>query len=717
MDQVGQQKFGSKSNKYYSSGEDDSKRDGYSSEDEDSKRDFYSKHHDSLKHDDNSKNHEDFKHDDDSKQHDVRTKMDLYTLPIFQSAGISCRTPTNRLYNIHSWHLPDFGGSIDTLDVSLKNNSLGSCPFKPKYAALPLFVNTEKYQPVKHEMADSFLKSTQCNRLFLANNPNIQNMISIYLASRSTLTLQPRVLQDYLPNTQCWESYFPFNVEHKPHHSRTFSQDIIGLHCDNKSSILLVNCINESTAIRLSHPNAAELPFSYKESTTIEFKCKPRKEKFIFKNVCINPYRPGILTYALDGKEVWELREYDLNSKQTQIPLTKYSCKNDTYSSKCIISALRSKAVVKTRSYKIEGDFERIQSITAFPNHLQNILYTTNTRSGVFDSRCPDLDSAMIVEKSKLCTLHPLESFHGSIFSKLDDHQFYVLSDSHIRIFDLRYHNTVLNQLSHALKMGKIHSLESMILDDEFDVPKEVVMINDGESICMNIFGKHPTEKNLVNPISCSPPMFVSKPTDSFFKVHGSDLSIIQDTICHKQISGLQMVKIEKKESSISEDVRPCFDLIQLIENGSLFYQRFYHFSSEDGVSALSVSPYINRKISESDPYPVPEGYLERMAFISSDLNKVDYLNELIKSSTKERTYHEDFDLIGDDGEIIPMDTDAPNIVVTPKPESGYTDPICYPYGSVIEEDIELPLTEQLSKDEITVINQEKLKQSRWLYL
>lgn len=498
----------------------------------------------------------------------TRTIIDLnidYTLPVIShSVGIVTRAPTSGVND--QKFMPDYSGILELPGSLIKNNGLASgIPFKcyPNHEKLSL------KREIDYSRYQSYFKARDCLLVrryldFQISQSSSSSFSTIHAIAKDLfinsideigIDLDPDVrhqrdTENLLKATQFSYNHYSHNIRNLKHNTQL--NDKLLLIFDKGIKILQLKqshvITNESTLP--SNQSNSDDNSSQNDNATRCIRSINDKSNFLVKDACLNKYNGSILGIASDLESKHTIKFYDTqHSKRPYHEITWESEASSAYPPE-----IQTVANGKRIFLSLETMHENINQLNCIPSHLVNMLLTSSYSISVIDPRHQELGMC-IIKKSKSHSFYPMEKIICNEFSNFNDHQFYCLSDSFLRVFDMRYPGVAVNQLNHMLDITQTNHINMKLVSLNNNTEKlESVCMSTPNNLSFATFEK-PELTQLINPRSKHQPIHESNP---LFKDEQ-----------YSELYGLSIMNYGRKEGDL-------FTVAQLTSKGDLLLREFH---------------------------------------------------------------------------------------------------------------------------------------------
>lgn len=498
--------------------------------------------------------------------HDLDLFSDIiYSIPANAHSVAQATRRITAGYTQHSKYVPDHGGVLDTPNSFLKIRSLEQeMPFKPRPSRFNLPLTNDYTSQTRPVTEDCLIATSYLENVDRVDKLSIIRALNTHLHVDLVDSTIQKTLIDR-PVSTCY-AHVPYTEVITGVKLVENLNDIVIVKFDNGVKLIKLN-----PAFRLdqesgdssdasnddlnSNPSEAALGFLATINERIGQKVR---------DCCMNPFNKTIIATASDNFESQTVKLYDLTRPRQ--PYHSISWLNedsgDAIEQHISDGGGRSEVVRKRtlRSFKpSKRVIDGIKQFDHIPSHLANMMLTDTRKVILIDPRL-DKPGQVYVERGKIPSFYPLEFIRRFAFSSKNTHQFYSLTNIHLRVFDTRYPCCPMSQINHMLN------------SETFDVMNlKIIPYDDStETVCSSSLGRlsfltfdHARAETLANPCSSHHPYHDPEPAE----VSDDD---------SEELFGLAIVT-----EPVQNPTSSLFSVLQLSSSGAVCYRRYESRDSE----------------------------------------------------------------------------------------------------------------------------------------
>lgn len=541
----------------------------------------------------------------------------IYSLPaISHSNAIATRTPAAG-YGQESKYMPDYGGILETPFSKLKNNALTSgLPFKPT----SIYRGISKLE-TPHGAPLSKQFSNDCLIVAPYLNSNSADEYSIIRAIGQHLYLD--LIRDSTDGLGTQKSSVTNYVQ------VPYSNDITGIKFSgHQSDFLTVKFVQGVKTIKLNASYEVPTDDSCCDvglaGPAIHVSASVAEKSHLrVRDVCLNPFNKSIQATASDNVNTSQVKIYDISTNSRR-PIQTIDTGGGSASSSATTSygderVLRGRTIRWFESSK--PSLRGIQEIDHIPYHLVNMILTTDQEVELIDPRS-NMIAQTYVDRSKIPSFYPIEYMRRTRYSCRNSHQFYSLSNVHMRVFDTRFPGVPVNQMNHMLDSDSYDSMNMKVIrGGQSDL--DILCVSSRGRLCFFTFNQN-QENKLINPRANHMPY------------HEPSLDeMIQEG--NSELFGLDFRDQMQNKNSMKE----MFSVYQLTDDGDISVRRFLP-NDEENCPNLTYESQVSK-------------ILRRDKYVSNEI--------VVSSKTHSRYECEDRDIL--DSNSNPEDADYINLLNT----------------------------------------------------
>lgn len=415
----------------------------------------------------------------------------IYSLPVIgHSAAIATRTPTAG-YGQQSKYMPDYGGIMETPFSNLKNNALASgLPFQPT----SIYRNISKLE-TPHGIPLTKQISNDCLIVSSHFDSASPDKYSVIRAIGTHLYFD--FIQDNILDSGAQESSTK-NYAHVP-----YSDDITGIKMSgNQKELLTVKFLQGVKTIKINPTYEVTLDDNSSSSAPSGFAVNfltsiAERQQLQVKDVCLNPFNKLIQAIASDNADAAQVRIFDI-SADSRRPIQTVNIDSRGNGATGVVNNDR---VLRNRIVRVfepaKPALRGIQEIDNIPFHLVNMMLTTDQKVELIDPRV-ERATQTYVDRTKIPSFYPIEFLRRTRYSRKNSHQFYSLTNVHLRVFDTRFPGVQLNQQNHMLDSETYDSMNLKVINNNQN-DLETLCVSSQGRLCFSTFDQT-QESKLINP-------------------------------------------------------------------------------------------------------------------------------------------------------------------------------------------------------------------------
>lgn len=558
-------------------------------------------------------------------QNDITSDI-IYSLPaVGHSTGITTSKPTSGT-KLDLEYLPDHGGILETRDSQLKQCCLNK--------GLP-FSKQQRTSYVKfHDEVQAWSMSSDCIESF-ERDDNIYTVIS---AIGKTLNIDDLRVSEQI---DCKPELFSIGVS-------TFKNYIHGikLTCRDRKD-LIVRFRRSVKVARFANPDLSDDAFELFDQApavfdnSMTYKLDDRSN---IKDAALNLYNENKLAIASDRHATRFVRLYDLKSESISDII---SWDEDT--TKKLDNSAIQKPKMRGDDRVLRGRIVRtfvpneefdlchygLKHLDHNPHHICNLIATTSHQTSIIDPRCKS-PARILVDRASSATFYLTEFLLKSVYSTLNEYQFYALSNVHLRVLDTRFSRMEMSQSNLMLDPDDYHDLNLRVHNHKND-NIESTIISSSDRLCLLTY-EHDATRQLVNPKSLHYPYHTKgELNDVDRRTHGLSIQAKHSSAKPDELRAIQITSDNLLKCTIFSKTSEHDDDYLQSSDGHLDLNSMRKLSLDDNAAARNPTAFdhnqamdLLRPCKKLAERPKPK-YLD---LVNDD--RIDYENQLSSQRAKE---------------------------------------------------------------------------------